>query len=139
MSTPAVPPPPPPPPIDASGLPVGYTFKPDWDVKPRDLRDALASGTQTPLVLDCRRDDEWAFCRIPGAVHFAMNTIEQRLDEVEEAAGGRDKPIVVNCHHGVRSLRVTAALRAWGFSNVKSLAGGIDLWSIDIDPSVPRY
>ena len=61
------------------------------------------------------------------------------LLEHVESLGGFEQPIVVYCHHGVRSLYVTVALRRLGFQDVRSLAGGIDLWSRDIDASVPRY
>jgi rhodanese-related sulfurtransferase len=68
-----------------------------------------------------------------------MEQTTARADEIEEAAGGKDKEIIVQCHHGRRSMQVAATLRGLGFTNVKSMAGGIDLWSIDIDPQVPRY
>ncbi len=126
--------------LDPRGLPIGYPFKPEWEVTPRDAAASLLEdGASRPVLLDCRRDDEWAFNRIAGAVHVPMSEIERRADELEDERGGRAGPIIVQCHHGVRSLRVTAALRALGFTNVKSLAGGIDLWSLTVDSSVPRY
>lgn len=126
-------------PIDpATGLPVGYPFKPEWEFTPRQTQAALKS-TNAPLLLDCRRPEEWAFNKISGATHIPMNEIEKRADELETEDGSRSQPIVVYCHHGRRSLMVTTQLRAMGFSNVKSMAGGIDLWSIDIDRSIPRY
>jgi rhodanese-related sulfurtransferase len=132
--------PPPAPKLDARGLPVGYTLKPDWEVTPRDAKAKLHQPEATrPVLLDCRRPEEWAFNRIDGAVHIPMNEIEARLDELDELTNNRQRPIIVQCHHGVRSLRVTATLRAHGFKDVVSLAGGIDLWSMDVDPSVPRY
>jgi rhodanese-related sulfurtransferase len=133
-------PPPPPPPVDARGLPPGYPFKPDWEVTPRDTQRLLANpADQRPILLDCRRPDEHAYARIPGSVLIPMDQLERRLDELETDDGDRARPIIVHCHHGVRSLRVTAALRAMGFPNTRSMAGGIDLWSADVDPSVPRY
>ena len=65
-----------------------------------------------------------------------MGQIQSRLADLNEHA--RDK-IVVVCHHGVRSMRIAAFLRQHGFVDVRSMAGGIDLWSRDIDPDVPRY
>jgi rhodanese-related sulfurtransferase len=132
--------PPPPPPLDARGLPVGYPFKPDWEVTPRDTRSAMRAGeADRPVLLDCRRPDEWDRARIEGAVLIPMADVERRADELETDDGRRDRPIIVHCHHGARSLRVAATLRALGFTDVRSMAGGIDLWSIDIDPRVPRY
>ncbi len=136
------PPPPPPPPLDARGLPVGYTVKEGFEVSPREARRLLAlpaTDAARPLLLDCRRDDEWALCRIDGSLHIPMDRVLERADELEGDPADRTRPIIIQCHHGVRSLRVAYALRQVGFTNARSLVGGIDLWSIDIDASVPRY
>ncbi len=126
--------------VDPRGLPVGYAFKPDWEVTPRDAANALRQPEPSrPLLVDCRRDDEWAFNRITGAIHVPLADLERRADELADDQGLKSRPIIVQCHHGARSLRAAAALRALGFSDVKSLAGGIELWSLTIDPSVPRY
>lgn len=128
------------PPLDARGLPAGYPFREEWETTPRQTRELITrEATERPLLVDCRRPDEWDHCRIAGAVHLPMDEIERRADELEDDDGGRDHPVIVYCHHGRRSLRVAAALRAMGFSDVRSMAGGIDLWSVDIDPSVARY
>lgn len=132
----------PPPELDSRGLPVGYAFQPEWETTPRQTRDMLrdrAAGKGDGVLLDCRREEEWNASRIDGAVLIPMDEIAMRLDELETADGGRDRPIVVQCHTGKRSLKVTAILRANGFTNVRSMAGGIELWSSDIDPKVPRY
>lgn len=142
MSTPSSPSPPPPPPLDARGLPLGYVWKPEHEVTPREAAALLArpaSDPARPLLLDCRRDDELAICSVKGATHIPMDKVEARLDELEDDRGGRGHAIVVMCHHGVRSLKVTLALRAHGFSNVRSMAGGIDLWAMDVDKSMARY
>ena len=129
-------------PTDAS-LPAGYAFKPDWEVTPLQTREKMTAEPAV-LLLDCRRPEEFQAARINGAVLVPMSEIEQRADELiaddGPAAGlGKDRPIIVHCHHGMRSLRVTATLRGLGFTNVKSMAGGIDQWSVAVDPSVPRY
>lgn len=132
--------PPPRPPLDSDGLPVGSTLRPGWEVSPRQVRGAMTGPeAERPMLLDCRRQEEWDFCRVEGAVLVPMNQIEARLDELIDHPLGKDRPIVVMCHHGVRSMRVTATLRGHGFGNVRSMAGGIDLWAMDIDPTVPRY
>lgn len=125
-------------PLDARGLPLGYPFKPEWEVTPRQTRAALDAASP-PILLDVRRPDEVERARITGAVHIPMDQIERRADELEDEAGARTRPIIVHCHHGVRSMRVTATLRALGFSDVRSMAGGIDLWSATVDAGVPRY
>jgi rhodanese-related sulfurtransferase len=126
-------------PLDQRGLPAGYPFKPHWETTPRETRAALSDPASKPILLDCRRPEEWQAGHINGATHIPMSEIERRLDELETDDGERGTPIIVHCHHGARSLKVTAALRAHGFTNVQSMAGGIDLWSIDIDPGIPRY
>ncbi len=65
-----------------------------------------------------------------------MSEITTRLDELADA---RDAQLVVHCHHGGRSLKVARWLRENGFAQAQSMAGGIDQWSQEIDPSVPRY
>ena len=88
------------------------------------------------LLLDCRQDDEYAMVHIDGATHIPMGSIPERVGEL---AAHKDRPIVVHCHHGGRSLRVTNWLRSQGFSNVRNMTGGIDAWSLQIDNSKPRY
>ena len=87
-----------------------------------------------PLLLDVRELDEWDFCHIEGACHLPMSQIQQRIGELDPT-----QETVVYCHHGVRSLRVAAFLVSNGFSRVASLTGGIEAWSVSVDPSVPRY
>ncbi len=134
---------PPTPVLDARGLPVGYPYQAEWEVTPRELKAAMDAGELKGedglLLVDCRRPDEWAIAKIEGAVLIPMDVIGGRLGELEGKTLGRDRPIVVQCHSGRRSLRVTAALRAAGFSDVKSLAGGIEVWAIDVDRGVRRY
>lgn len=93
-------------------------------------------GRDDPLLLDCRTHAEHAWASIDGSVLIPMDELGDRLDELD---GWRDRPIVVYCHHGRRSLIVTRALRRAGFADVRSMAGGIEAWSQRIDPDVPRY
>jgi rhodanese-related sulfurtransferase len=65
-----------------------------------------------------------------------MQELPARLAEIE---AWRDRPVVVHCHHGVRSLRVAHWLRERGFSGARSMRGGIDAWSLEVDASIPRY
>ncbi|MEM6332632.1 MAG: rhodanese-like domain-containing protein [Planctomycetota bacterium] len=118
-----------------TGLPEGYAFQPDWEVTPVELRDAMAGG-EGPALIDCRLPDEAEVAAIEGATLVPMQQLAGRLDELAEL---RDKPVVVHCHLGGRSMKVTQFLRQQGFSDVKSLAGGIDAWSRAIDADVPRY
>ncbi len=86
------------------------------------------------VLLDVREDDELATASLPGARHVPMGEIPSRLDELE-----RGDAYVVMCHGGVRSDHVARYLRASGYADVANLAGGIDAWSTDVDPAVPRY
>ena len=97
---------------------------------------ALQAKAESFLLLDCREPDEHAIARLEGAVLIPMRTIAERLTELEPH---RTTRIVVHCHHGVRSLRVARFLRERGFAAAQSMAGGIDAWSLEVDPATPRY
>lgn len=88
------------------------------------------------LLLDCREADEHALVSISGARLVPMSEIASRLAELESY---RQNPIAVHCHHGGRSLKVAVWLRSQGFSQAQSMAGGIDQWAQQIDPTLPRY
>ena len=88
------------------------------------------------VLIDCRRHDEHAICRIEGATLIPMHDAPDRIDELEEH---RERLIVVHCHGGVRSLKVIHWLRSQGFMHSQSMSGGINAWSLEIDQSVPRY
>ena len=95
----------------------------------------LAAGEKFTL-LDCREADEVATAKIAGAMHIPMREIPARLAELGTDREGR---IVVHCHRGGRSLRVTHFLRQQGFANTQNMSGGIEAWSLQVDPMIPRY
>lgn len=125
----------PPVPLDPRGLPQGYNFREEWEVTPREVKAMLDRGDDF-LLVDCRLPREFEVAKIDGATLMPLQQLQTHLAELEEHA---DKPIVVHCHHGGRSFQMTAVLRQMGFKDVKSMAGGIDVWSMDVDPKVPRY
>ena len=86
------------------------------------------------VLIDVREPLEWEICHIDGTTLIPLEQLPERLNELDG-----HKEIVTHCHTGVRSMRALEILRAAGFSRVRSLAGGIDAWSTDVDPSVPRY
>ena len=95
----------------------------------------LLSNPNPPLLLDVREPLEYQLANIEGSTLIPMGEIPARAhQELDE-----DAPILVLCHHGARSLSVTAWLRNQGFDKAQSVAGGIDAWSRSIDPHVPRY
>jgi len=87
------------------------------------------------VLVDCRESDEWALCHLPGARLVPLSEFPDSANPLV-AAG---VPCVVYCHHGMRSLRATRWLRAQGLASCFSMAGGIDRWSVEIDPLVTRY
>ncbi len=95
----------------------------------------LARGGRFVLI-DCREQDEWNQVHIAGARLIPMSELTGRLAEIESHRGD---PIAIHCHHGGRSLRVATWLREQGFAQVQSMAGGIDRWAVEIDPTLPRY
>lgn len=98
--------------------------------------DAMRKSGDDFILLDVREQDEYDATRIEGSRLIPMSVLGQRIGELQPH---KDDHIVVYCHHGGRSLQVTHALREAGFTNVQNMAGGIDGWSLEVDPSVPRY
>lgn len=88
------------------------------------------------VFLDCRESSEYDAVRIEGATLLPMSEMAERVGELEEH---RNSDIIIHCHHGGRSLRVANWLRQQGFSKAQSMAGGIDVWAVEIEPGMPRY
>ena len=103
------------------------------EITPASLRDSLASG-DAPLVIDVREPGEWEIARLPGARLIPLGALPGRLAEIDAR-----RPIVAYCHHGVRSMKALEILRAAGFHDARSLAGGIDAWARDVEPAMARY
>ena len=103
-------------------------------LSPQQLKAALDAG-ETLVVLDVREAFEVSLAPFPGAVHIPMGQIVDRMDQELDP----DARIVVLCHHGVRSWHVAMLLHARDFSQVENLSGGIDRWSLEIDPGLRRY
>ncbi len=94
------------------------------------------------LWLDVREPVEWTAARIDAAGILTAplsELAERQLDALPEAVLDREAEIVVFCHHGVRSVQVVAWLRQQGWKRVYNMAGGIDAWAREIDPSVGSY
>jgi rhodanese-related sulfurtransferase len=104
------------------------------DIDVRTVKQMLDRGEKF-VLLDCRENGEVVTARIVGTMHVPMREIPARIAEL----GQKQDRIVVHCHHGGRSQRVTQFLRQQGFEQAQNMAGGIDAWSQEIDSSVPRY
>jgi rhodanese-related sulfurtransferase len=101
----------------------------------KEVHDKLAAGAKLRL-LDVREPEEHAFCTIGDSLLIPLGELHRRADEIELSD---DELLVIYCHHGVRSLKACAVLQMNGIANCASLDGGIDQWSVHVDPSVPRY
>ncbi len=104
-------------------------------IQPAAVKAKLDAGEPVGLV-DCRQPEEYALCRIEGSTLIPLGELRERAGEIAPADGSL---VVVYCHHGVRSLTGAMMLMQAGMTNVASMAGGIEAWSVQVDPSVPRY
>jgi rhodanese-related sulfurtransferase len=103
------------------------------EITPQQLRQRLDRGDKL-LLIDVREPHEHQICRIEGAQLIPMRTVPASLQALDT---GDD--VICYCHHGMRSLDVAVWLRGQGIEKAQSLAGGIERWSAEIDPQVPRY
>ena len=94
------------------------------------------AGTHPPRLIDVREEDEYAIARIAGA---ELLPLSQWPALAAEKLADLAQPLLIQCHHGGRSARAAEFLLRNGFTDVTNLAGGIDAWSVEIDPAVPRY
>jgi rhodanese-related sulfurtransferase len=106
----------------------------DYEISVDEFKALRELGTELTLV-DVREPWEFKAAHIAGSKHIPMGDVPARFNQELDP----EQHIVVVCHHGVRSMNVTAWLRQQGFEKVQSLRGGIDRWSREIDPSVPLY
>jgi adenylyltransferase/sulfurtransferase len=116
------------------GIPqVDHAAADEIDISVSDLKRRLDSGELVTLV-DVRNPQEYEICRIEGSTFIPLPQLADRLHELDASDF-----IVVHCHHGPRSTRAVNMLKELGFKQVKNLAGGIDAWSLEVDPDVQRY
>jgi molybdopterin/thiamine biosynthesis adenylyltransferase/rhodanese-related sulfurtransferase/molybdopterin converting factor small subunit len=109
------------------------TVEAEFEVSTPEFKSWLDEGRSVTLV-DVRNPPEWEICRIDGAKLIPLPELQDRMGELDPA-----DTIVVHCHHGGRSAQAVRFLRQMGFSRAINLAGGIDSWSLRVDPSVPQY
>jgi rhodanese-related sulfurtransferase len=114
---------------------------PDRSITPAKLEQLLAGDSTRgihetpPILLDVREASEASFVSLPGSVLIPLGQLPLRLDELDD----RNASIVVYCHHGIRSARALDVLEKAGFTRVRHLTGGIDAWSLQVDPELARY
>ncbi len=103
------------------------------EIAPKELAQRLAAGEDLAL-LDVREPWERALCVLPGSLHIPMQEIPNAMTTLDP-----EKELVIYCHSGVRSLHAGRFLEQNGFRRVVNLAGGIDRWAREVEPSMPRY
>lgn len=127
-------------PLDERGLPIGHPFNPAMEVTPRETKALLDARAQPGgadfVLIDCRLPQELAVTKIDGAEHIPLQQIQQHADKLME---WRDRKVIVYCRSGGRSLQFANLLKQNGFTDAKSMAGGILLWNKDVNPGGPQY
>lgn len=106
------------------------------EISVEETRDLLATAAGDAVLIDVREPFEHQTARIEGSEFIPMRQIPEHVDSPSLP---RDKHLLIHCHHGGRSLRVTEYLRARGYPRVTNVAGGIHAWSERVDPTVPTY
>jgi molybdopterin/thiamine biosynthesis adenylyltransferase/rhodanese-related sulfurtransferase len=117
---------PPPAPMTEADFPLEISV-----TETKQLRDTRPGAT---VLIDVREPYELEICRLADAEHIPMRQIPEHLDALP-----KDKHLLIICHSGGRSMRVTEFLRARGFTAVSNVAGGVDAWAEEIDPAMRRY
>jgi rhodanese-related sulfurtransferase len=103
------------------------------EIETVELKQRLDRGDRLS-ILDVREPEEVAIAAFPGAINVPMGDVPSRLAELDPEAEW-----VIVCHHGMRSANVAMYLLRNGFEKIANLSGGIDEWSLTVDPATPRY
>ena len=105
----------------------------DLQISAKEVNERMARGDSL-LLVDVRESWEYDLCRLPGAKLIPLGALPASLNTLLDA-----DDVICYCHHGMRSLDAAVWLRQQGVERAKSMAGGIERWSVEVDPSVPRY
>jgi rhodanese-related sulfurtransferase len=105
------------------------------EIDPQEAQRRLNGGKA--VLIDVREPEEFRAARIDGARLIPMRELPSEIQKLEELAD--ENELLLLCHHGVRSLQAAQWLREHGLENCFSVSGGIDRWSCELDPGVPRY
>jgi rhodanese-related sulfurtransferase len=111
----------------------GHEADQKMQISPAEVAKRLQAGEVLPLI-DVRSREEWDAVHIEGSTFFTQELMQEILSE-----STKDREFVFLCHHGVRSLDAASFFAGHGFEHVRSMTGGIDAWSIEVDPDLPRY
>lgn len=103
------------------------------EISVQEAKAYLDENSEVTMI-DVREDFERDLCSIQPSIHIPMTTIPDNLDKIN-----KEHPVLVHCHHGMRSLNVVQYLREKGYENAINVAGGIEQWAIEIEPTMNRY
>ena len=107
---------------------------PTLEISPEELHRRLQAGHDLQLI-DVREPEEYAYCHLPGSVLLPLDEVPRRASEIRT-----DGPVVLICHHGVRSAQALGYLRQrLGRTNLLNLRGGVAAWAEQVDAAFPRY
>jgi rhodanese-related sulfurtransferase len=114
--------------------PPRYPFNPELEVSVVRTRAGMDDGSV--VLVDIREPEELRLASVEGAIHIPMGDLATRIHEVEVDP---DQTLALICHTGRRSLHAAVALQRMGLEEARSVAGGIEWWSLRVDPGMPRY
>lgn len=107
------------------------------EVSPRELHELLRSqGAEKLRLIDVREEDEFAICQIERA---ELIPLAQLAERAPIRLPDKEQPVVVYCHHGIRSSHAARLLCRLGYNQVYNLTGGIEAWAEQADPKMRRY
>jgi sulfur-carrier protein adenylyltransferase/sulfurtransferase len=121
--------------LDARGLPPDYQFDEEWEITPRELKRKIDTKEKF-VFIDCRQPHEESITKIDGSTLIPLQVLGARIGELR---GKENEEVIVYCRSGGRSLQFAQVLKQQGFKNVKSMAGGVLLWNVDVNPGGPQY
>jgi rhodanese-related sulfurtransferase len=105
----------------------------NMEIEPLSVKGMLERG-EVSLFVDVREPWEHEVSRVEGSTLIPLREIPANVARFKDAS-----EIILFCHHGRRSLNAAVFLRSQGIENARSMAGGIERWSVEVDPRVPRY
>jgi rhodanese-related sulfurtransferase len=116
-------------------MPPGVSAGPMFaQLSPKEVAERLKTRPGSVVLLDVREPYERDLAVIEPSVHIPMQEVPGRLADIP-----KDKEVILYCHSGTRSMMVAGFLVSHGWESVANLSGGIDAWSLEIDPRIPRY
>ena len=104
------------------------------NISPKQLKDLINDPEAEIIIVDVREEWELERCKIDNSLHIPMTTIPNELHQLEF-----NLPIIVYCHHGMRSMQVANFLVSRGFIHVLNLEGGINAWAQEVEPEMEIY